>query len=100
MQPNTREFPLLLLQLASMYVHHYRINLCMALLLIIIDDTNECLGEGICPASSKCANTIGSYICICDAGYFSMSTGSSSDSITCNGKYSADDQASKINGVH
>ena len=46
-------------------------------------DINECSEQGICPADSRCINTITSYSCTCDAGYFLMSTVNSNK---CSGK--------------
>ena len=43
-------------------------------------DVDECLEEGVCPAGSRCMNTIGSYTCTCDAGYMN-------DGNACNGKF-------------
>ena len=49
-----------------------------------IDTINECLEENICPTGSRCINTIGSYTCTCDVGYFLMTTDNGGN--TCNGK--------------
>lgn len=37
-------------------------------------DVNECLVPGICPASSTCVNTAGSFQCLCDEGFDQTST--------------------------
>ncbi|CAC5394799.1 unnamed protein product [Mytilus coruscus] len=33
-------------------------------------DVNECSNKTICQANSKCENTNGSYVCVCNDGYF------------------------------
>ena len=31
---------------------------------------DECSFNNLCPESSQCINTVGSYTCACDVGYF------------------------------
>ena len=53
-------------------------------------DINECLEEDVCPAGSRCMNTIGSYTCTCGAGYFLFTKNN-----TCSGrKFNNDDVCS------
>lgn len=33
-------------------------------------DIDECLKSGICPANSNCSNSVGSYKCTCQPGFF------------------------------
>lgn len=38
--------------------------------VFFLADINECLHDiNVCDANAKCLNEIGSYECICDAGY-------------------------------
>ena len=49
---------------------------------ICYTDINECLlEEGVCPAGSRCMNTIGSYTCTCGTGYFLFTKNN-----TCSGR--------------
>ena len=41
------------------------------------EDVDECTSE-VCDPHADCTNTVGSYVCICEAGY----TG---DGVTCHG---------------
>ena len=38
------------------------------ILHVFISDVNECMNTSVCEKGS-CHNTIGSYICLCEAGY-------------------------------
>ena len=49
----------------------------------ILIDIDECSEQGICPAGRRCINTVTSYTCTCDAGYFLMRTDNSNK---CSGK--------------
>ena len=51
--------------------------------IIVLFYADECLVDGICPAGSRCINTIGSYSCACDVGYFVMNIDGGGN--TCNG---------------
>ncbi|XP_076977028.1 adhesion G protein-coupled receptor E1 [Tamandua tetradactyla] len=37
-------------------------------------DVNECLNSSICPEHSDCANSLGSYSCVCQAGFLSRNS--------------------------
>ena len=70
----------LLMLLCYLYWHVALVTI----IILILDDIDECLQESICPAGTRCINTFGSYTCTCDAGYFLMNTDGGGN--TCNGK--------------
>ncbi|RUS86242.1 hypothetical protein EGW08_005984, partial [Elysia chlorotica] len=46
-------------------------------------DVNECLVSTTCPKNSLCTNTIGSYMCTCNAGFRKDSSGNCNDVDEC-----------------
>lgn len=72
-------------------IHIHTIEPMTVIYTAYIDtDLNECLEESICPAGSRCINTIGSYTCTCDAGYFLFTINGDN---TCSGKIIFDAKA-------
>ncbi|KAF5911584.1 hypothetical protein HPG69_008183, partial [Diceros bicornis minor] len=59
------------IELGTCVSHHRHPILCLLTLLHRSSDINEFLSSGICSEHSECSNSLGSYSCSCQDGFFS-----------------------------